>query len=157
QLNHHHEPNPAIAHPVEFILIDNPPADSPDSAAPVSGRSPQSEDVSESPAERGGTDDEDEMSAQEVSSIQNQAFVIADSIICQRYGSGSKVVEKYKDIAVLCLTNAHARAVSEVLLQQGLPVSGDEEKGFLESAELRLMEALMRLLNNEQQDLPLLT
>lgn len=62
---------------------------------------------------------------------------------------------KYSDIAILGRTNDACAVAHDQLLSYGIPVTAAGEREFLDSPELRLMEALINLLDNMQQDIPL--
>ena len=64
---------------------------------------------------------------------------------------------QYGDIAVLGRTNLVCAKYHLQLSQCGIPVTASGERAFLDSPELRLMEALINLLDNMQQDIPLAT
>jgi ATP-dependent helicase/nuclease subunit A len=61
----------------------------------------------------------------------------------------------YDGIAVLSRTRTVAAVLGQVLSQQGIPVEEDPAGEFLASLELRTMEALVHLLDNPRQDIPL--
>ncbi len=61
----------------------------------------------------------------------------------------------FDGIAVLSRTRAVATLLGHVLAQQGIPVEEDPSGEFLASLELRTMEALIHLLDNPRQDIPL--
>jgi ATP-dependent helicase/nuclease subunit A len=62
---------------------------------------------------------------------------------------------KYNDIAILGRTNDACAVAHDQLLSYGIPVTAAGEREFLDSPELRLLEALINLLDNMQQDIPL--
>lgn len=60
-----------------------------------------------------------------------------------------------EEIAILARTRALASEAQEALEKQGIPTQLNMEKEFLNSTELRLLKALVELLANFAQDLPL--
>lgn len=137
-----HQDDPAHAQPVEFILIDGS----------ANSKAESSDSRSSSDAEA-----VDEDSDQELGLIENEGRLIADIILKEGYGQGNPLAVDYSDITILCMTHSHARLVSEQLRAYGYPVAGEVDSTYLGSNELRLMEALIDLLGNELQDIPLLT
>lgn len=131
-----HDNHALVPNPVEVVILDKSFTGSHDE-----------EDGSQDP----------ETGPSEYSSIENEGRVLADIILREKYGMGNRVAPEFKDITVLCMTHAHAQAISSTLKRFGLPVQGEEDDGYLVSNELRLMEALLQLLANEQQDIALLT
>ncbi|NJP40721.1 UvrD-helicase domain-containing protein [Oscillospiraceae bacterium HV4-5-C5C] len=61
------------------------------------------------------------------------------------------------DIAVLCRNNDLVETTSRVLAQMGLPAQLPSDRGFMETLELRVLESLLYLLDNQAQDIPLLS
>ncbi|MDD2213037.1 MAG: UvrD-helicase domain-containing protein [Oscillospiraceae bacterium] len=61
------------------------------------------------------------------------------------------------DIAILCRNNDLVETTSGVLAQMGLPAQLPSDKGFMETLELRVLESLLYLLDNQAQDIPLLS
>lgn len=61
----------------------------------------------------------------------------------------------YGDFAILGRTRAVCQVYYKQLSEYGIPVTASGERDFLDSPELRLMEALINLLDNMQQDIPL--
>lgn len=137
-----HQDDPANPQPVEFILIDG-----------------SANERIRTAALKDDLTDESKSSEEEtdLDLIENEGRLIADIILKEKYGQGNPLAPKYSDITVLCMTHAHARSVSEQLRAYAYPVTGEEDTGYLATNELRLMEALIDLLGNELQDIPLLT
>lgn len=149
-----HEDHPDVPQPVEFILIDKgqkSKIENLDGADIALTNRSLDLDSDASDAE-----DKDE-SQVELTAIEEEGRLIGEIIRREGYGYGHPIAAKFSDITILCMTHSHAKAISGELIRQGLPVSGEEESGYLEANELRLMEALIKLLGNELQDLPLLT
>lgn len=61
----------------------------------------------------------------------------------------------YGEMAVLARSNAQCAAVHAALQAAGLPVTGGKSQALFASPELRLFTALVQVLDNAQQDLPL--
>jgi ATP-dependent helicase/nuclease subunit A len=78
-------------------------------------------------------------------------------------GTGLHVAEdgamrpiEYRDVVILLRSAIHkADQVAEVLSRHGIPVHADARDGFFASTEIQDMIALLQLLDNSQQDIPL--
>jgi len=65
---------------------------------------------------------------------------------------------KHGDIVILLRANKYkAGQFAQILRRQGIPVHADSGSGFFESTEVRDMLALLELLENRRQDIPLAT
>jgi ATP-dependent helicase/nuclease subunit A len=63
---------------------------------------------------------------------------------------------RYRDIVILLRSMAHkAEDYARVLRASGIPVHSEARGGFFDSTEIRDMLALLRVLDNQQQDIPL--
>lgn len=59
------------------------------------------------------------------------------------------------DVVVLSRSRAVGRVFSDTLASAGIATAEDTRDGFLDSPELKLMEALLQVLDNPRQDIPL--
>ena len=62
-----------------------------------------------------------------------------------------------KDIALLCCTNAQCKSLRDSLEKQGIPVTGSFGGIYPENLIMRQFEALLNVLDNPRQDIPLAT
>ncbi len=64
----------------------------------------------------------------------------------------------YRDIVILMRASRNAAAVFlEHFLREGIPVYADIEQGYFETLEIELFINLLRLIDNQNQDIPLLS
>lgn len=65
---------------------------------------------------------------------------------------------KYQDIVVLLrTTRGWAEKYSEVFTGQGIPVYADINTGYFDAIEINILMNLLRVIDNKQQDIPLLS
>lgn len=117
--------------------------------------------------EKQGSSDDD---AEPLERIQQEAMLIVQQIrklipspqapgkyvYDKGSGSGGYRPIKYSDMVILLRATAHkADEIAEVLRSQNIPVHCDRGGGFFESLEIQDMLALLNLLDNQQQDVPL--
>ena len=77
--------------------------------------------------------------------------------------SGHEVTEKDgksrpcrpSDFAILVRNNSFIKVYVNELSKLGVPVKGNEEKGYLRSREISVLIDLLRIINNPLQDIPL--
>jgi ATP-dependent helicase/nuclease subunit A len=63
---------------------------------------------------------------------------------------------EYRDIVILLrAAKYHAEQYANILRRRGIPVYNDAGAGFFDATEIRDMLALLRLLDNQRQDIPL--
>jgi ATP-dependent helicase/nuclease subunit A len=110
------------------------------------------------------TDDADESA--DLDRSEREAALIAHRIK-ELIASGMHVVEKtpdglslrpiqYRDIVILLRSTKYKSAqYADVLRAARIPVHSDSGSGFFESMEIRDMLSLLRVLDNQQQDIPL--
>jgi ATP-dependent helicase/nuclease subunit A len=119
---------------------------------------------------RGGSDDFD-AAAEELDRTEREALLISRRVkqmmgqvggsprMCvMRRGDGGLQPDpiKYSDIVILLRATAHkADQIGDVLRAQGVPVYCDRGGGFFEAPEIRDMLALLSLLDNQRQDVPM--
>lgn len=71
--------------------------------------------------------------------------------------AGLKAGRSYGDFAILARTNKTCQIYAKVLAAFELPTRGGEGKNYLDTRELSFLYQLMQLLDNAQQDIPLVT
>jgi len=150
---------PAFADmPVELHLLETPPR-----TRTAAGEQNDGEEDAESP----GT-------ALDWHRTEREAYLIAERVcdfMGRRTGSQRRVVYEpsrdtpggfvtrpiqYRDIVILLRAPAQkADRFAEVLQQMDIPVHADVRGGYFDTAELRDMLALLQLLDNGRQDIPL--
>src|SRR6266550_1309969 len=78
---------------------------------------------------------------------------------CSQRGPGGELSLRpieYRDIVILLrATRFHSDDYASVLRQRNIPVFNDNGGGFFEAMEIRDILSLLRLLDNERQDIPL--
>jgi len=123
----------------------------------LSGQSAEEPDyLSESdvPVDEGFEPDNDEPdsadSLQDFSRDQKEALMVAAEI--RRLAASGTA---FGDMAVLARTRQTLNQYTTVLTDQQIPVLEEAEQAFLDTPLLRLMEALIHLIDNRRQDIPL--
>lgn len=108
----------------------------------------------------------DDGSDQDLDRSEREASFVAKRIV-ELMSSGVQVAEKstdglvlrplrYRDIVVLLRSMKYkSEQFAGILRAAGIPVHTDSGTGFFQSMEIRDMLALLRLLDNQQQDIPL--
>ena len=87
-----------------------------------------------------------------LSKIEREAFIAA-RVIGELLTAGAKP----ETIAVLLRTNEHCRQFEEVLSAYGIPVASRSGRIFPDNLVSRQIEALLAVLDNPRQDIPLLS
>lgn len=85
---------------------------------------------------------------------------IKEIIGSETYSPKSKSYKKidYKDIVILLRTTKNwASVFAEVLSKDGIPVYSEDNAGFLDSIEIKIFMNLLALIDNKNQDIPLLS
>lgn len=137
-------------------------SDAEDSAAPVelhvlergnrSNQDTDDADGSEAEVQTGS----DPLSAQRWDSIEREALLIGQRIRAMRAGSGDKNPPALSDIVVLLRSARHnAQKVADVLRAMGIPACADLGGSLLAAREIRDVIALLTLLDNREQDIPM--
>lgn len=118
--------------------------------------------------ERGSGDEDDEANAEggggaaadeieELESVEREALVIGDeilSIVGRERPNGSPYA--YRDVAILLRSARHrAGRIASVLASLGIPAFAAEGQTIFESLEVQDVLALLRVLDNARQDIPL--
>ncbi len=115
-------------------------------------------------------EEEENLDEEELDKIQIEARFVAKSIkeiINPSSGEVFKVYDrglgdyrpvKYKDIVILMRTTANwAPVFMEELSGEGIPVYADAGTGYFQTVEIRTMMALLQVIDNPLQDIPLLS
>ncbi|HEY1683649.1 MAG TPA: helicase-exonuclease AddAB subunit AddA [Tepidisphaeraceae bacterium] len=104
------------------------------------------------------TDDELDRTEREALLVARQiAEMVGHRAICHKTSAGweSRLL-RCGDIAILLRATTHkSDYFAEALRQQNIPVYTEKGVGFFEAMEIRDMLALLNLLDNQQQDVPL--
>ena len=132
----------------------------------------KAEQKTEKPVEQEaeGEETEDGEEAEEKSSLQKEALLIArrirellgeegESEALQVYerGKGYRPLE-YKDIVILLRTTKNwAEVFREELTAEGIPVFADTGSGFFQTVEISIIISLLQIIDNPLQDIPLLS
>jgi ATP-dependent helicase/nuclease subunit A len=135
----------------------HPPTNSPYSAAPCDSPAVSLHLLPPPPAGEGEDGTDDDRSDREANFIAGQIRTLIDS--------GAQVLDKksqalrpakYGDMAILLRAmQVKAGQFASALRNAGIPVHSDSSSGFFESTEIRDMLALLAVLDNQQQDIPL--
>ena len=82
--------------------------------------------------------------------------------IAEMISSGTEVITSDgrrpctpSDFCVLVRSNDLSRKYAEALMKEGVPAEGSEESGYLKSREISVLIALLRVISNPIQDVPL--
>ncbi|HEY8394634.1 MAG TPA: UvrD-helicase domain-containing protein [Thermaerobacter sp.] len=154
--------------PVEVHLIEREPAgeSDEDEPAPGGGPAPGGSDEGE-PGPAGGEGDEE--GSVDTTSLEREAAVVAWRIRELVEGAGGRpplhVWDKregryrpvrYRDIVILMrAVHSQAPVFVEVLARLGIPVYARSRTGYFQALEIEVMLALLRLIDNPRQDVPL--
>jgi ATP-dependent helicase/nuclease subunit A len=140
-------PLPSLAHPVEVHLVLMDQEDGDDEAA------------------AGGGGDDADRPGDNLSAVEHEARLVADQIAAlvasrrpvRTKDGGTRPVE-YRDIAVL-LRSVRSKAMlfARALDRRGIPAHADLATGFFDTPEVRDALALLQVLDNPRQDIPLAT
>ena len=111
--------------------------------------------------DKGTADSPEEEEVQWMEDAEREAYLAAAQI---REWLGKPVQDAagerpltYRDIAVLMrTTRGWMDRFAEVLAREGIPVHADTGAGFFQAVEVRVFTDLLRLIDNQRQDIPLL-
>ena len=140
--------------PVELILLDREKdgAESGDEAAAGNHEAEESSQLA-------GHIPEEELSA-----FEQEAVLIAQRIQallrdgCQAYDKqlGSYRQLLYRDVVILLRSvQGKAQALQDILRQQGIPCYAELDSGYFSETEISIMLALLQVIDNPHQDIPL--
>jgi ATP-dependent helicase/nuclease subunit A len=109
-------------------------------------------------------DEELDPDMEDLSDIEVEAMIAAQRIQkligTEIYDAKLEAYRKvdYRDIVVLLRsTKGWATVFQEVFAAKGIPVYADINTGYFEALEIKTMVALLKLIDNKNQDIPLLT
>ncbi len=166
--------------PVEVLLVDLSKGDGQETEEPeeakenpdaaVDGENPEEGDDSEKTGSRLKEPEEPPLSREEATKYQKEAFAVAvrikeflDGKTEASEGEEKEASEGEKDsvktkpgeIAVLARTRSICGVFADTLKLFGLPVEQEQTETFLDRYELKVIEALLIILDNPMQDIPL--
>ena len=161
------EEDKKVCAPVEILLVDlsrdniknaGEPDDAPDEESSdeeaENGRDGEENSASQEPA----------LSSEETTKYQKEAFAVAVRIKelleeKREALSGGKDpgTQKPGGIAVLARTKSICAVFADTLRAFGLPVEQEQTETFLDRYELKMIEALLIILDNPMQDIPLVS
>lgn len=140
------EDAPDLPRPAVLLLVNIQPAQPGKESADDGDQTTAEDEMPENePAEEA-----DSLAGAELSRIEQEALAAA-ARIHQLHDSGNS----WRDFAVLGRTRAMVRACQSQLEKAGIPVVSDSGGSFLETPVMRQIEALIHLLDNARQDIPL--
>lgn len=152
---------PSFAHmPVELHLLERPPSNR-GSAAPDEEEGEADEgEAAETVLDWHRVEREAHLIGQRIREFMGSTPGGRRRVVCEpskESADGFAVRElQYRDIVVLVrATKEKAERIADVLQQMDIPVHADVRSGYFDTAELRDMLALLSLLDNGQQDIPL--
>lgn len=155
--------NTVVGGPVELHLVQTAEREDP---TVKDKEDKDSENEEELPAQEEGHEEEEMLD-----SIQCEARVVAKKIqelllpdeegrMFQVFDAKRKEYRnvKYRDIVVLLRTTKNWSTIfMEELTQQGIPAFADTGTGFFKTTEVQVVLSLLQLIDNPQQDIPLLS
>ncbi len=139
-----HRPDAAAPQPVTLLLINRQPA--------VSEIEDEDDEQDESPpsAEDTASDEPDAIGLEDLNRYQQEALAIAHTMR-QLNQQGTA----WQDMVVLSRTRSIGQVCRDQLESLGISVQSDMAASFLDSPVMRQLEALLHLLDNLRQDIPL--
>ena len=145
--------NPSCPSPVELLLLNRlPPQDAASSAAGPAEETPDeaAETLAGEDDLPAAADEEERAQAEDLSRDQQEALLVINKMH-QLHDGG----HPWQDMAVLCRTRAIGLTYQSQLEAHGIPTWIDTAKAYLDTPVLRQMEALVHILDNIRQDIPL--
>jgi len=112
--------------------------------------------------DKGEAEGPEEEEVQWMEDAEREAYVAAAQIrewlgTPVRDAAGERPLS-YRDIAVLMrTTRGWMDRFAEILSREGIPVHADTGTGFFQAVEVRVFTDILRLIDNRQQDIPLLS
>ncbi|WP_138225235.1 3'-5' exonuclease [Paenibacillus algicola] len=150
--------SPFGMHTPELLLIDRENADS-------SGSSIGLEDAAGSDAGEGMPAEESERQEMETAQLEARAIAVRIREMMGDTGKPLLVFDKvkkamrpveYGDIVILLRSaSVWAPLMMEELVQEGIPASGEQNRGYFQAVEVEIMLSLLRVIDNPRQDIPL--
>ena len=148
---------PVLNGPAEFIVIDSDGAD----------EEPQANDGTDAvaPENEGGPEASASLLAEEELSSFEQEAILITRRIQQLTSSGCHVFDKhsggyrplcYRDIVILLRSvQGKAQILQDILRQHGIPCYAELAGGYFAETEITIMLALLHVIDNPHQDIPL--
>ena len=148
---------PVLNGPAEFIVIDSDGAD----------EEPQANDGTDAaaPENEGGPEASASLLAEEELSSFEQEAILITRRIQQLTSSGFHVFDKhsggyrplcYRDIVILLRSvQGKAQILQDILRQHGIPCYAELAGGYFAETEITIMLALLHVIDNPHQDIPL--
>ncbi|WP_409304603.1 helicase-exonuclease AddAB subunit AddA [Peribacillus sp. SCS-155] len=138
-------------YPIELYLINNK-----DGQTANRGES----DADEASEGSAGTFDSEELEtaqleARQMANIIKEAISEKHQIYDAKTGSYRSIT--YRDIVILLRSMPWAPQIMEELKKQGIPVYANLSTGYFEATEVSIMLSLLKVIDNPQQDIPLVS
>ena len=135
--------DPAGSAPVHLLLLNRQPTGE---TSPDPAEEPAS-DLLDTPADG---EEIDPVQQEETSRDQQEALLIVRQMYLLREQG-----QVWEDMVVLCRTRATGLVIQQQLENYGIPATTSTAESFLDTPVLRQMEALVHLIDNVRQDIPL--
>ncbi|HBP37518.1 MAG TPA: hypothetical protein DD640_02025 [Clostridiales bacterium] len=142
--------DPGQPAPVTLLLLDRQPGDEAQEEEDDIGLAEENEDAPGPPEADVPAASVPELPAGELSREQQEAWLAVRQMHLLH-----KKDRAWKDMAVLCRTRAVVKVYRDQLEAYGIPIAAETDGNILDTPVLRLMEALINLLDNVRQDIPL--
>lgn len=97
--------------------------------------------------------DEDERAEAELTADKIADMLKSGAAVTENDGTQRKCTPK--DFCILVRTNPAANIYAKALEKRGIPVRGNDEKGYLKSREIAILTDLLRIIANPLKDVPL--
>jgi ATP-dependent helicase/nuclease subunit A len=166
------QPPPTLDAAPALATPEDPAAPVPFAGAPIElhmvamkGESEEAGEEEFAAAEESGETDEKKRPVEDLSPVEHEARVVAQRIaelLVENRGitdkSGTLQPLRPRHIAILLRTMKHkAMVFARALADRGIPVHADLSSGFFDTQEVKDVLALLQVLDNPQQDIPLVT
>ncbi|WP_324611621.1 helicase-exonuclease AddAB subunit AddA [Bacillus massiliglaciei] len=129
-------------HPIELHLIDGAPSEETD----------QEQDAAEPGFEAEGLENA-ELEARMMAKLIKKAIQEQQLIFDTKTKQYRPIM--YRDIVILLRSMPWAPQIMEEFKKQGIPVYGNLSTGYFEATEVAIMLSLLKVIDNPQQDIPL--
>jgi ATP-dependent helicase/nuclease subunit A len=140
-----HQELPAIAAGLAAVTAGDDSADDPAAATGEDGTAAEDDAAAEDASAA-----EEAREAEDLNRDEQESLVVIRSIR-ERREAGTP----WRDMVILCRTRSIAAHYLDMLIRYGIPAWLQAEESFLEDPVMRQMEALIHLLDNGRQDIPL--
>ncbi|WP_371376009.1 helicase-exonuclease AddAB subunit AddA [Sporomusa aerivorans] len=151
----------SLAGPVELIIVDRDKAEADGQETDMEAENPPAEEAEQSAA---GRTDSSIAQEEEMSAFEQEAVLIARRIQ-GLMRSGYQAFDKqaggyrpllYRDIVILLRSvKGKAQALQDKLRQDGIPCYAELDSGYFAETEIAVMLALLQIIDNPYQDIPL--